>query len=97
MAVTIDEGLVTDLGGKLIAGQQEVEGVLEALNSTAVSDIHVALAGTDTAAAFEETVTDLVTKLKEALPAFQALSTFINRYVADFKTSDAANASALRG
>ena len=53
MAVTIDEGLITDLGGKLIAGQQEVEGVLEALNSTAVSDIHVALAGTDTAAAFE--------------------------------------------
>lgn len=97
MAVTIDEGLVSDLGGKLVTGQQEVQGVLEALNGTAVSDIHVALAGTDTAAAFEEVVTELVTQLKEALPAFEALSSFINRYVADFKTSDAANASALRG
>jgi len=97
MAVTIDEGLVSDLGGKLVTGQQEVEGVLEALNGTAVSDIHVALAGTDTAAAFEEVVTELVTQLKEALPAFEALSSFINRYVADFKTNDAANASALRG
>lgn len=97
MAVTIDEGLVSDLGGKLVAGQQEVQGVLEALNGTAVADIHVALAGTDTAAAFEEVVTELVTQLKEALPAFEALSSFINRYVADFKTNDAANASALRG
>lgn len=97
MAVTIDEGLVTDLGSKLVTGQQEVQGVLEALNGSAVADIHVALAGTDTAAAFEEVVTDLVTQLKEALPAFEALSNFINRYVADFKTSDAANASALRG
>lgn len=97
MAVTIDEGLVSDLGSKLVTGQQEVEGVLEALNGTAVSDIHVALAGTDTAQAFEQVVTELVLQLKEALPAFEALSGFINRYVADFKTSDAANAAALRG
>ena len=97
MAVTIDEGLVSDLGNKLVNGQAEVQGVLEALQGTAVADIHVALAGTDTAQAFDEVVTDLVTQLKEALPAFEALSGFINRYVADFKTNDAANASALRG
>ena len=97
MAVTIDEGLVSDLGSKLVNGQAEVQGVLDALQGTAVADIHVALAGTDTAQAFDEVVTDLVTQLKEALPAFEALSAFINRYVADFKTSDAANASALRG
>jgi len=97
MAVTIDEGLVTDLGTKLVNGQQEVQGVLQTLNGTAVADIHVALAGTDTAAAFDEVVTQLVKGLTDALPAFEALSSFINRYVADFKTSDAANASALRG
>lgn len=97
MAVSIDEGLVSDLGGKLVAGQMEVQGVLEALNGTAVADIHVALAGTDTAAAFEQVVTELITQLKDTLPAFENLSNFINRYVAEFKSTDAANASALRG
>lgn len=97
MAVSIDEGLVSDLGGKLVAGQMEVQGVLEALNGTAVADIHVALAGTDTAQAFEQVVTELVTQLTQTLPAFENLSTFINRYVAEFKATDTANAAALRG
>lgn len=97
MPATIDEGKVADLGGRLKNGQAELEGVLEALRGSAVADIHVALQGTDTAQAFDEKVTELTTQLREALPAFEALASFIDRFVANFQESDAAQASALRG
>jgi hypothetical protein len=97
MPATIDEGKVADLGGRLKNGQAELEGVLEALRGSAVAEIHVALQGTDTAQAFDEKVTELVTQLREALPAFEALAAFIDRFVQNFQESDAAQAAALRG
>ncbi len=97
MQATVDEAKVLDLGTKLKNGQAEVEGVLETLRGTAVADIHVALEGTSTAGAFDEKVTELVTQLKEALPAFESLATFIDKFVQDFKERDAAQAAALRG
>lgn len=97
MPATIDEGKVADLGGKLKSGQAELEGILEALRGSAVAEIHVALEGTQTAQAFDEKVTELTTQLREALPAFEALASFIDRFVANFQESDTAQASALRG
>ena len=97
MQATVDEAKVIDLGGKLKNGQAELEGILEALRGTAVADIHVALQGTTTADAFDEKVTQLVTQLKSAMPAFEALSTFINGFVQNFKEADSAQAAALRG
>ena len=97
MQATVDEAKVSELGSKLKNGQVELEGILEALRGTAVADIHVALQGTTTADAFDEKVTELVVQLKEAMPAFEALSTFINRFVTSFKESDTAQAAALRG
>lgn len=97
MQATVDEAKVVDLGAKLKNGQAELEGILEALRGTAVADIHVALEGTSTAGAFDEKVTELTTQLKEALPAFEALATFIDGFVQNFKESDTAQAAALRG
>lgn len=97
MQATVDEAKVVDLGAKLKTGQGELEGILDALRGTAVADIHVALQGTSTAAAFDEKVTEVTTKLQQALPAFEALATFIDGFVQNFKESDAAQAAALRG
>ena len=97
MQATVDEAKVIELGGKLKNGQAELEGILTALQGTAVADINVALQGTSTAGAFEDKVTELTTQLKEAMPAFEALATFIDGFVQNFKESDSAQAAALRG
>ena len=97
MQATVDEAKVIDLGAKLKTGQGELEGILEALRGAAVAEIHIALQGTNTAAAFDEKVNELVTQLKEAMPAFEALATFIDGYVQNFKETDSAQAAALRG
>lgn len=97
MTATIDEGKVQALGSMLKAGMHELDGVLGGLRGGAVSEIHVALQGTDTAQAFDEKVTELVHQLQLALPAFEALATFIDRFVENFQASDRAQAAALRG
>lgn len=97
MQATIDQGKVEALGGRLRAGQGELEGILTALNGQAVSEIHEALKGTSTAEAFDAKVTELTTQLKAALPAFDALAQFIDTFVRNFDEADRAQAAALRG
>ncbi|HEU0101696.1 MAG TPA: hypothetical protein VFR07_05190 [Mycobacteriales bacterium] len=97
MQATVDQGKVEALGAKLKSGHEELEGILTSLNGQAVAEIHQALAGTSTADAFDSKVSELITQLKAALPAFDALAAFIDNFVRNFDEADKAQAAALRG
>ncbi len=97
MAVTLRDEDVQALKTALVNGQQEVDGVLEALHGTAVERIHQGLEGTQTATAFDEKITELIQQLRETLPAFEALGTFVTSYLEQFHATDQEQASALRG
>ena len=81
MPVTLRNKVIDALKQALIRGQQDVDSTLTALNGEAVQRIHAGLEGTDTAVAFDEKISELITQLKEALPAFEALGTFVVNYL----------------
>lgn len=97
MAVTIRDEDVEALKNALVSGQAEVDGILERLNGTAVERIHAGLEGTQTATAFDEKITELIQQLRETLPAFEALGTFVVNYLEKFHSDDQQQAAALRG
>lgn len=97
MPVTLRDEDVDALKQALLRGQQDVDSTLTALNGEAVQRIHAGLEGTDTAVAFDEKISELITQLKEALPAFEALGTFVVNYLEKFHEDDRAQAAALRG
>ena len=97
MPAIVDSGKVDALGAKLKSGHNELDGILGSLNGQAVAEIHEALSGTTTADAFDSKVSELITQLKAALPAFDALAAFIDNFVKNFDEADRAQAAALRG
>lgn len=97
MAVTLRDEDVEALKSALQSGQNDVDTTLSTLQGAAVERIHAGLEGTQTAGAFDEKITELITQLREALPAFEALGAFVVNYLEQFHSSDTDQAAALRG